>query len=90
VMTISAVFGPDLLMVVLAMLIGLEITMWAVIDIASHSQAAFAGAGSSKVAWIIVIVGFTFFMGFGSLLAIYYLVGVRGKVRAAEKLLQNS
>jgi hypothetical protein len=29
-------------------------------------------------------------MGFGSLLAIYYLVGVRGKVRAAEKLLQNS
>jgi hypothetical protein len=89
-MTISAVFGPDLLMVVLAMLIGLEITMWAVIDIASHSQAAFAGAGSSKVAWIIVIVGFTFFMGFGSLLAIYYLVGVRGKVRAAEKLLQNS
>jgi hypothetical protein len=89
-MTISAVFGPDLLMVVLAMLIGLEITMWAVIDIASHSQAAFAGAGSSKVAWIIVIVGFTFFMGFGSLLAIYYPVGVRGKVRAAEKLLQNS
>jgi hypothetical protein len=87
---VSAAYGPSFLEVVLVILIGLSLTMWAVIDIASHSQAAFAGAGSSKVAWIVVIVGFTFFMGFGFLLAIYYLIGVRRKVVAAEKLIQHS
>jgi hypothetical protein len=53
--------------------------------VSSHSKEDFYAAGYSKTAWIIVIALFTFFYGFGSLTAIYYLVAVRPKVLRVEQ-----
>jgi cbb3-type cytochrome oxidase subunit 1 len=88
---LSAIFGPDLLLIVLfGGVVGFGCSIWAIIDIASHSEAAFAGAESSKVGWLVVIIAFTFFFGFGFLLAIYYLIGVRRQVIRAEQLMQSA
>jgi hypothetical protein len=92
-MLTSEIFGPDLLFVlavpiVLLVLIGLSI--WALVDVSSHSKRDFYEAGSSKVAWIIVIAVFTFFYGFGCLIAIYYLLRVRPKVLRIEARQANS
>jgi hypothetical protein len=86
-MLLGEIFGPDLLvalfiLVVIVALLGISI--WAIVDVASHSKQDFYSAGSSKTAWIIVIVLFTVFYGFGSLIAIYYLVRVRPKVQRVE------
>ena len=87
-MLLSEIFGPDLLIVlivVVALMGLLGLSIWAIVDVSSHSKQDFYTAGSSKVAWIIVIALFTVFYGFGSLIAIYYLVRVRPKVRKAEE-----
>jgi uncharacterized BrkB/YihY/UPF0761 family membrane protein len=81
------IFGPVLLIVlalpmVLLALIGLSI--WAIVDVSSHSKRDFYEAGSSKVAWIVVIAVFTFFYGFGCFIAVYYLLRVRPKVLRVE------
>jgi general stress protein CsbA len=81
------IFGPDLLVVlfVLIFLLGfLGISIWAIVDVSSHSKEDFDSAGSSKTAWIIVISVFTVFYGCGSLIAIYYLLVVRPKVLRVE------
>ncbi len=88
----SEIFGPDLLIVlvvpmVLLAFVGLSI--WAIVDVSSHSKRDFYEAGSSKVAWIIVIAIFTFFYGFGCFIAIYYLIRVRPKVRKIETRTTN-
>jgi len=89
----SEIFGPDLLIVlvvpmVLLAFVGLSI--WAIVDVSSHSKRDFYESGSSKVAWIIVIAIFTFFYGFGCFIAIYYLIRVRPKVRKIETRPTNS
>jgi hypothetical protein len=87
-MLLSEIFGPDLLIVlvfVLAIMALLGFSIWAIVDVSSRSKQDFYTAGSSKVAWIIVIALFTVFYGFGSLIAIYYLVRVRPKVRKVEE-----
>jgi hypothetical protein len=81
------IFGPDVIIVILIpililALVGLSI--WAIVDVSSHSKRDFYEAGSSKVAWIVVIALFTFFYGFGSFIAIYYLIRVRPKVLRIE------
>jgi hypothetical protein len=86
-MLTSEIFGPDvafvlLVPILLLALIGLSI--WAIVDVSSHSKRDFYEAGSSKVAWIIVIALFTFLYGFGSFIAIYYLLRVRPKVLQIE------
>jgi len=81
------IFGPDLLVVliVLIFILGfLGTSIWAIVDVASHSKEDFHSAGSSKTAWIIVIAVFTVFYGCGSLIAIYYLLRVRPKVLKVE------
>lgn len=80
----SAIFGPDLLIVAIIPLVLLGLSIWAIVDVSSHSKRDFYEAGSSKVAWIIVISVSTFFYGFGSLIAIYYLIRVRRKVCMVE------
>lgn len=77
------VFGPDLLIVVLA---GIVIPLWAIIDALSRPAVAFYAAGSNKTAWVIVLLVATFFLGIGILLAAYYLVNVRRKVRQHMEL----
>jgi general stress protein CsbA len=86
-MLFGEIFGPDLLValffvVVIVALVGISI--WAIVDVASHSKEDFYSAGSSKTAWIVVIALFTVVYGFGSLIAIYYLVWVRPKVQRVE------
>jgi general stress protein CsbA len=84
---ISAIFGPDLLIIVLFMLIPfcfLALSIVAIVDVASHSNVDFYAAGYSRTAWIVVIGVFTLFFGFGSLTAAYYLIAVRPKVRRIE------
>lgn len=85
------VFGPDLPIVLLVLVVGvglLAMSIWAIVDISSHSKEDFQEAGSSKVAWITVISVFTVFYGFGTLIAVYYLTRVRPKVTRVS--LQNS
>jgi general stress protein CsbA len=82
------IFGPDLLVVLFALIfiLGfLGMSIWAIVDVSSHSKEDFYSAGSSKTAWIIVIAVFTVFYGFGSLIAIYYLLRVRPKVLEVEE-----
>ncbi len=83
-MWVSMIFGPDILIVALIPLFVFGLSIWAIVDVSSHSQRDFYEAGSSKVAWIVVIAVFTFFIGFGCLIAAYYLIAVRPKVRRIE------
>jgi hypothetical protein len=88
-MLLSEIFGPDLLIVLVIIVVLIALlgcSIWAIIDVSSHSKQAFYSAGSSKVAWIVVISIFTVFYGFGSLIAIYYLVRVRPKVLRVEEV----
>jgi hypothetical protein len=83
----SEIFGPDVAIVLIVPIIILTligVSVWAIVDVASHSKRDFYEAGSSKTAWIIVIAVFTFFYGFGVVIAIYYLIGVRPKVLTIE------
>ena len=88
-MLLSEIFGPNLLIVLFVVIVRIALlgcSIWAIIDVSSHSKQAFYSAGSSKVAWIVVIAIFTVFHGIGSLIAIYYLVRVRPKVRRVEEV----
>lgn len=72
--------GPDLLIALLVLFLGIGVPLWAVIDAANRPAAAFYGAGSHKTAWIAVIV-VAFFLGIGLLLGGFYLLFTRPKVR---------
>ena len=88
-MLFGEIFGPDLfvaLFVPILLLALLGISIWALVDVSSHSKEDFYSAGSSKVAWIIVIALLTVFYGLGSLIAIYYFLAVRPKVLTVEAL----
>jgi hypothetical protein len=81
-MEFSAIFGPDLLLVILLVVWGVPI--WALVDAASRSRDAFYRAGSSKTTWIIVIAASAFFLGpVGMCVAAIYLLSVRPKVKRA-------
>jgi Na+-driven multidrug efflux pump len=56
--------------------------IWAIVDVLSRSRQAFDAAGQSKAAWVVVLIGFIF-IGLAPLLALYYLVWVRRKVKLA-------
>lgn len=81
------VFGPDLVVVLFALIIGLGgliVTIWAIVDAAMKPSAAFNAAGSSKPMWISLIAVFYFFTGIvGMILAIVYLASIRPRVVAA-------
>jgi hypothetical protein len=81
-MEFAAIFGPDLLLVILPVVWGVPI--WALVDAASRSRDAFYRAGSSKTTWIIVIAASAFFLGpVGMCVAAIYLLSVRPKVKRA-------
>lgn len=76
--------GPDVVMGLGALLLGVVIPLWAIIDAASRPAVAFYAAGSNKVAWVAVLV-VTFFLGLGFLLGGFYLLSTRRKVRAQTR-----
>jgi hypothetical protein len=87
------IFGPDILLVLivpLVLLTLLSLSVWAIVDVASHSKRDFYEAGYSRTAWIIVIAVFTFFYGFGAFTALFYLIRVRPKVLKVEARLANT
>ncbi len=73
-------FGPDLLIALLVLCLGLGVPIWAVVDAASRPAVAFYGVGSNKTAWIVVIL-VAFFLGVGLFLGGYYLLFTRPKIR---------
>ena len=79
-MTLAAVFGADLLIVLVVLLCGLVVPIWAVVDAAQRPAGAFYGAGSNKTAWIAVIA-VAWFFGLGFFLGGFYLLFTRPKVR---------
>lgn len=78
-MTLADVFGPDLL-VVLLILVGIAVPLWAVVDAARRPADAFYAARSNKTIWIVVIA-VAWFFGLGFFLGGYYLLFTRQKVR---------
>jgi hypothetical protein len=79
-MTLAAVFGADLLFVVLFLACGVVVPVWAVVDAAKRPAGAFFAAGSNKTTWIVVIA-VAWFFGLGFFLGGFYLLFTRPKVR---------
>jgi RsiW-degrading membrane proteinase PrsW (M82 family) len=71
--------GPDLLIALLFLFLGVGVPLWAVIDAANKPAVAFYGAGSNKTAWIAVIV-VAFFLGVAFFFGGFYLLFTRPKV----------
>lgn len=80
--------GPDLLMALVILFLGVGVPLWAVIDAASRPATAFYGAGSNKTAWIAVIV-VAFLLGIGVFLGGFYLLFTRQKVRRQSGVLRS-
>jgi len=85
-MMLAEVFGPDLLIVVI---VGMAIPLWAIIDAVSRPAVAFYGAGTNKTAWVIVLLVATFVLGLGLFLGLFYLMSVRRKVRNQMQLMSR-
>ena len=82
---LSAIFGPDIIIVVLlAGIIGFGLSIWAVVDAATRPDNAWIAAGQSKVLWIVLIIGLTIFTPFGFVVAIVYLTNIRSKVSLGQ------
>ena len=78
-MTLAAVFGADAL-VVLLILVGIAVPLWAVVDAARRPADAFYAAGSNKTTWV-VLIAVAWFIGLGFFLGGFYLLFTRPKVR---------
>jgi hypothetical protein len=69
--------------VLLVLVIGLVVPIWAIVDAASRPSGAFSAAGSSKTMWIVlIVVGWLVTGLIGIILAAVYLVSIRPRVRA--------
>lgn len=80
-MPLAAVFGADLLFVLVLLVFGVAVPLWAVVDAATRPASAFTAAGSNKATWIVVIV-VSWFFGLGFFLGGFYLLVKRPKVRS--------
>lgn len=76
--------GIEVLIIFLVVVVNLGLVVWALVDIAGHTDAAWTAAGQSKVMWILVIVLTALFCGLGWLASIIYLVTTRPKLRSME------
>ncbi len=80
---IGDIFGPDLLIVVIVVVAGLLVPIWAIADAAARPSGAFVSAGSSKAMWIALIVVFWLVTGIvGFVLACVYPASIRPRVKA--------
>jgi Na+-driven multidrug efflux pump len=54
------------------------VSVWAIADAASRPESAFAGGGTSKIMWVVLIAGFlVVFAPIAFVLAVVYLSSVR-------------
>ncbi len=66
---------------VFLLLVCIGVSVWAVADAASKPESAFAGAGMSKIMWVVLIAGFiVVFAPAAFVLAVVYLSSVRPKI----------
>jgi hypothetical protein len=80
---LGEVYGLDLVLVLLVLIVGLVVPVWAIVDAASRPSGAFSAAGSSKTMWIVlIVVGWLVTGLIGIILALVYLVSIRPRVRA--------
>lgn len=84
-MVLAEIFGPDILIVLIAVFCSVVIPIWAIVDAASHPAVAFSGAGSNKTAWIAVIA-VALSIGLGFFLGGFYLLFTRPKVHRHEQV----
>jgi hypothetical protein len=87
-MVLAAIFGPDFLVALIVLFLGVVVPIWAVVDAANRPAVAFYGAGSNKTAWIVVIV-IAWLVGLGFFLGGFYLLFTRPKVRRQMERLGN-
>ena len=79
-MVLTAIFGPDLFVVLVILFCAVAVPIWAIVDAANRSAVAFYGAGSNKTTWIVVIV-VAWLIGMGFFLGGFYVLFSRPKVR---------
>jgi hypothetical protein len=76
------IFGPDLIVVLLILVLFWGVPIWAIVDAASQTSSSFRAAGSSKALWITLLTVFMFFFApIAIILAIVYFASVRPRVR---------
>lgn len=77
-------FGAAELLIIavlgLISLAALGLVVWAVIDMAGHSEAEFAAIGSNRTGWLVATIALTFVCGLGWIAALVYLLSVRPKL----------
>jgi hypothetical protein len=83
---LGEIFGADLVLVVLVLL-GFALPIWAIADALGRPREAFYDAGSHRGAWVGMLV-VSLFLGIGFFFGVYYLIGVRGKVKAQMSALK--
>jgi hypothetical protein len=84
-MALALIFGPSGPVTLFLVVVSLGVPIWAVLDVVSHSRGDFYAAGSSRTAWIAVLVVATIAMEpIGFILSCVYLMSVRHKVRRIE------
>jgi hypothetical protein len=83
---LAETFGLDgAIIIVLVAVVGLALTLWALIDACTRPAAAFRAAGQNKTLWIILpIIGFFLFSIVGAVLGLVYLLAIRPKVAAVQ------
>lgn len=79
-MTVAAISGADLLILLLVLLVAIGVPIWAIVDAATRPAGAFSDTGSNKTTWIVLIVAF-WLVGLGFLVGGFYLLFTRPKVR---------
>jgi hypothetical protein len=79
-MVLAEIFGPDILIVAIALFCSTVVPIWAIADAASRPALAFHAAGSNRAAWIAVIV-VALLIGLGFFLGGFYLLFTRPRVR---------
>lgn len=75
--------GAPEILIVLLLVVGPAVGIWAIVDAAIRPTEAFDRLGQSKLVWILVLAVTTFLCGpLGLVPAIYYLAAVRPKLLA--------
>ena len=80
-MILSAVLGPDFLIVILG-LAALGISIWAVVDVLRRPEWAFQAANQTKTLWVVLTIVGIFVCS--PVIGLVYLIGFRPKVAAAQ------
>ena len=77
--------GPEVLVLLLVLLAGNALPIWALVDAAMRPEPAFVAAGQNKIMWVVLNAVGIFACVLGLIVAIVYLTSIRPKVVAAQR-----